>query len=91
MAFAGNVAGNLSVTVGHDEGVRTTYSYLSALAVATGQPVLGGQVIGWSGAGHPGSGLPPHIHLSARRGDVYFDPLSLYVGNSHADLLSLTR
>ncbi|HVE92511.1 MAG TPA: M23 family metallopeptidase [Actinomycetota bacterium] len=89
VGFAGNVAGNLTVSVDHGGGLRTTASYLGSLAVATGQPVTAGQVVGTSGAGHPGSELPPHVHLSARRDGVYFDPLELYVGSAYDDLVAL--
>ncbi len=89
VSFAGSVAGNRTVTVDHGGGLRTTSSYLGGISVATGQPVAAGDVIGTSGDGHPGSGLPPHVHLSARRDGNYFDPLELYVGSAYDDLLSL--
>ncbi|HVL81259.1 MAG TPA: M23 family metallopeptidase [Actinomycetota bacterium] len=91
VSFAGNVAGNLSVTVDHGDGVRTTYSYLSTIAAAAGRAVDRGDVVGATGSGHPGSGLGPHVHLAARRDGLYFDPLMLYVGSSHADLVSIVR
>lgn len=91
VSFSGSVAGNLSVSVDHGQGLLTTYSYLSGSAVAVGQAVQRGTVLGWVGQGHPGSGLGPHVHLSARQDGVYFDPLSLYVGTGHADLVSLVR
>jgi murein DD-endopeptidase MepM/ murein hydrolase activator NlpD len=89
VSFAGSVAGNRTVTVNHDGGLLTTYSFLGSSAVSKGAHVEMGTVIGAVGAGHPGSGLPPHVHLSARRDGVYFDPLELYVGSGYADLLSL--
>lgn len=89
--FAGSVAGNRSVTVDHTGGLRTTYSYLESILVAAGQAVVRGTPLGTVGAGHPGSGLPSHVHLSARRDAVYFDPLTLYVGSSYADLLSIVE
>ena len=46
VTFAGPVAGRLSVTVHHGGGVRTSYSYLSAVTVAAGQAVAAGS--------HPG-------------------------------------
>jgi murein DD-endopeptidase MepM/ murein hydrolase activator NlpD len=89
VSFAGTVAANRTVTVDHGDGVLTTYSFLGSLAVARGTPVERGEVVGTVGTGHPGSALPPHVHLSARRDGVYFDPLELYVGSSYADLLSI--
>lgn len=89
VSFAGTVAGNRTVTVTHADGVRTSYSFLESIAVAEGQTVVRGDVVGAVGDGHPGQDLPAHVHLSARRGDAYFDPLELYVGTSYADLLAI--
>jgi murein DD-endopeptidase MepM/ murein hydrolase activator NlpD len=89
VSFAGNVAGNVSVTIDHDASLQTTYSYLAEIAVKKGQKVSRGTVVGTVGAGHAGSGLPSHVHLSARRDEAYFDPLELYVGSRYDDLLRL--
>ena len=88
VSFAGNVAGNLTATIDHGGGLKTTYSYLGSIAAKRGQQVLRGDVLGAVGTGQPESNVP-HVHLSARRDDVYFDPLELYVGESYADLVSL--
>ncbi len=90
VSFAGNVAGNRTVTVDHGGGLLTSYSFLGSLSVSKGTAVEQGEPVGTMGSGHPGSSLPPHVHLSARRDGVYFDPLELYVGSSFSDLLSLT-
>jgi murein DD-endopeptidase MepM/ murein hydrolase activator NlpD len=90
VTFAGSVAGNRSVTIDHGAGLLTTYSFLGSIAVSKGAVVRQGEIVGTVGAGHPDSGLPPHVHLSARRDGVYFDPLELYVGSSYADLVYLT-
>lgn len=71
VTFAGPVAGRLSVTVHHGGGVRTSYSYLSALFVAGGEVVAGGASLGASGIDH---GLEA-LHLSLRVGEDYVDPL----------------
>ncbi len=84
------MAGNLSVTVDHDASLQTTYSYLEKIAVKKGEKVARGAVLGTVGRGHPGSGMPAHVHLSARRDGTYFDPLELYVGSAYDDLLSLS-
>src|SRR5262245_1355118 len=39
VTFAGSVAGTLHVTVLHDDGVRTTYSFLQRVDVVVGQAV----------------------------------------------------
>jgi len=90
VSFAGDVAGDLSISVDHDAHLKTTYSYLGSIAVKKGQHLDRGAVVGTVGRGHPNSGLPPHVHLSARRDGVYFDPLELYAGSRLDDLLDLT-
>lgn len=91
VTFAGSVAGNRSVTVDHGSELLTTYSFLDEIAVKRNDEVTLGTVVGTVGSGHPGSSLPRHVHLSARRSGVYFDPIELYLGSSYADLLSITR
>jgi murein DD-endopeptidase MepM/ murein hydrolase activator NlpD len=76
VAFAGPIAGALFVSIDHADGVRTTYSWLSDVAVAEGQAVGRFQLIGKSGAGHPGSAIP-HLHFGARIGRTYLDPMLL--------------
>jgi murein DD-endopeptidase MepM/ murein hydrolase activator NlpD len=91
VSFAGVVVDNRAVTVDHGGGLVTTYSYLATIEVSRGDVVEQGDVVGTLGEGKPGEDLPPHVHLSARRDGVYFDPLELYVGIDHSELLSLTR
>lgn len=69
VVFAGSVAGHRHVTVLHADGVRTSYSFLTEIAVVVGQRVSQGQRLGVAGAG---------FHLGARRGDAYFDPATLF-------------
>jgi murein DD-endopeptidase MepM/ murein hydrolase activator NlpD len=90
VTFAGTIVGNRSVTVDHGDGLRTTYSFLGTIDVAAGHVVSRGDVVGTVGDGHAAND-PPHVHLAARRGDVYFDPLELYVGDDISDLLSLVE
>ena len=66
---AGSVAGSLHVTILHDDGVRTTYSFLAKVDVVVGQRVRQGDVVGVTAGS---------LHLGARRGDGYFDPASLF-------------
>ena len=70
VTFAGQVAGILSVTVHHGGGLRTSYSYLSEVAVAAGQMVGRADVLGHSGVDH---GIEA-VHFSVRLGDDYTDP-----------------
>ena len=72
VTFAGSVAGVRSVTVHHGGGLRTSYSYLSAIDVRSQQVVRSGRVLGESGLDHGRAAL----HWSLRSGDEYRDPLA---------------
>jgi murein DD-endopeptidase MepM/ murein hydrolase activator NlpD len=74
VSFAGRVAGQLFVSIDHGAGLVSTASYLAATLVAEGDPVLAGQPIGSTGAGHPGAALE-HLHFGVRLGGIYVDPL----------------
>lgn len=71
VTFAGSVAGMLTVTVDHGGNLRSTVSYLSAVAVKPSATVKIGEVIGHSGFAHGRAAL----HFSVRIGDVYMDPM----------------
>jgi murein DD-endopeptidase MepM/ murein hydrolase activator NlpD len=88
VAFAGWVAGSQFISIDHADGVRTTYSWLSSVAVAEGQHVVRGEVIGATGQGHPD--IPqPHLHFGARVGSTYIDPMLLLERGSVAGLIHL--
>ena len=76
VAFAGRVGGRGVVSVDHPGGLRTTYEPVAA-AVARGDPVTAGAVLGRLEA--TGSHCLPVgcLHWGLRRGSVYLDPLSL--------------
>lgn len=88
VAFAGSVAGALWVSIDHLDGVRTSYGYLSSIAVAEGDVVARGEVIAGSGLGHPGTPIP-HLHFGARFGGSYIDPMLLLVPLDVTPLLHL--
>lgn len=88
VTFAGWVAGSLFISIDHPDGVRTTYSWLSAVSVSRGDRVDAGQTIGATGSGHHAR-VPPHLHFGARVGDVYIDPLLLLGGGSVVGLIHL--
>jgi hypothetical protein len=71
VTFAGPVAAALHVTVLHDDGVRTSYSFLAGIEVVAGQHVAQGDRVGTSGE---------RLHFGARIGDAYFDPAMLFAG-----------
>ena len=68
--YGGNV-----VYVDHGAGLVTAYLHLSEQAVAVGDTVEKGQLLGKVGA--TGRVTGPHLHLIARYGSVTVDPLSL--------------
>ena len=51
VAFAGEVGGALHVTIVHDDGLRTTYSFVAAITVVVTQRVRSGQVVAVARAG----------------------------------------
>ncbi len=85
--FAGPVAGRPVVTVGHRDGLRTTYEPVRSRLTA-GVHVDAGTPVGALLAGHPGCPAPACLHWGLRRGDAYLDPLAL-LGLGRARLLPL--
>ena len=68
--YGGNV-----IYIDHGAGLVTAYLHLSESAVAVGDTVERGQVIGRVGA--TGRVTGPHLHLIARYGSISVDPVSL--------------
>ncbi|MEH3144850.1 MAG: M23 family metallopeptidase [Methylobacterium frigidaeris] len=64
--------GNM-VEVDHGHGVSTRYAHLSAIAVAPGQGVAAGQVVGRVGS--TGRSTAPHLHYETRIDNEPVDPL----------------
>lgn len=79
VTFAGPVGGRLFLTIDHGGGLESTYSWLDALLVRRGDPVLPGTPVARTGWGHAGSPIP-HLHMGAKLDDVYVDPLA-YLGS----------
>ncbi len=71
VVWAGNVAGNLAVTVLHPDGLRSSYSYLAEALVKVGVRVTAGEVIGTAGE---------RLHLGVRAAGTYLDPATLFTG-----------
>ena len=69
VVFAGPVAGGLHVVIAHDDGLRTSYSFLGTVAVRVGDRLAGGAQVGTAG------GL---THFGVRAGAAYLDPESLF-------------
>lgn len=88
VSFAGRVAGELFLTLDHGGGLSSTYSWLSSVAVREGDVVAVGQLIGTTGAGHPGAAVP-HLHLGVRLDGRYMDPLAYLSVLGVQDLIRL--
>ena len=77
--FAGDVAGTLHVTVGHADGLRTSYSFIVVVFVHRGQHVEQGTPIGLSGV---------LVHFGVRDpSGTYLDPEALWAGQLGARLV----
>ncbi|MDH3193398.1 MAG: M23 family metallopeptidase [Acidimicrobiia bacterium] len=72
VTFAGEVAGNRTVTIDHGGGLRTSYSYLDERLVSAGAWMEAGDPVGRSGLPHAIAGL----HFSVRVHGAYVDPIS---------------
>lgn len=87
VTFAGTVAGKPAVAILHDSGLTSTYEPVLA-SVAKGDAVSRGQVIGVieqpSEHAHCEAGC---VHLGAKRGKQYLDPLPLLEGRGPSVLL----
>jgi murein DD-endopeptidase MepM/ murein hydrolase activator NlpD len=82
----GRIAGRGTVSITHDNGVRSTYEPVDS-ALAVGRRVHRGDVIGRI-ADDPGH-CPPSscLHLGAKRGSDYLDPLPFFGGPRRVILL----
>ncbi|MFG2066039.1 murein hydrolase activator EnvC family protein [Micromonospora tulbaghiae] len=85
--FAGSVAGRPVLTVGHADGLRTTYEPVRSRLTA-GTRVDAGTPVGDLLAGHPGCAETACLHWGLRRETEYLDPLAL-LGLGRVRLLPL--
>lgn len=81
VVFAGQVAGELYVTLRHADGIRTSYSYLAVVEVTAGERVVRGQRLGIT---------TDRFQVGARIGATYLDPASLWAGPLHVYLVPLS-
>lgn len=76
VVFAGQVGTSRHVVVLHDDGIRTSYSFLASVGVRRGDTVRRGDPVGTAGAS---------VHFGARAGDDrYLDPAALLEGRPPA-------
>jgi murein DD-endopeptidase MepM/ murein hydrolase activator NlpD len=82
VSYAGNELrsyGNL-ILIKHDGGYITAYAHANRMAVAKGQHVEQGQIIGY--AGTSGDVTRPQVHFEIRRDSHPVDPRALMAANS---------
>jgi murein DD-endopeptidase MepM/ murein hydrolase activator NlpD len=73
VAFAAEAAGyGRLVILEHGHGISTRYGHLASFAVALGQSVRRGEVIGY--VGQSGRSTGPHLHYEVRINDVPVNP-----------------
>ena len=77
VVWAGSVAGDLSVTIDHGDGLETTYSILSNIEVSRGMAVDQSRFIGSAGSDHAGEA--GGLHFGVKLHDEYVDPMN-YLG-----------
>ena len=69
VTFAGQVGGALFVTVRHRSGLRTTVGFVETVLVRAGDRVAQGDLLALAGN---------TIHFTAREGERYIDPETLF-------------
>lgn len=80
VSFAGPVAGRKTISILHDDGVRTTYTGLLEIWVVEGQTVSQ-----YSGIAIAGGNL----HFGARIGEHYLDPQILLDASEQVEVVRL--
>jgi len=78
VAFAGQVAGRLVVSVDHPDGRRSSLVGLTSLTVTAGELVARGTLVGTAG---------PNLHLGLREGKRYVDPARFLSGTPRRAVL----
>jgi hypothetical protein len=77
VAFAGDVAGSLHVVIAHAGGLKTGYSFLSRVDVASGARVKRGVRVGLAGGAGDAHAVGV-LHFSLRVNESYVDPMVLF-------------
>lgn len=73
----GRIAGRGTLSITHGSGIRSTYEpVVSDLSV--GDPVRAGQVVGHLGPGTNHCAPRTCLHVGAKRGEGYLDPLPFF-------------
>lgn len=72
VVYAGRIGPQWHVVVLHDDGLRTSYSFLASAVARRGDAVAAGDVVGIADGA---------VHFGVRAGDVYLDPLLFLAGD----------
>ena len=78
----------LYIRIDHGADIETRYAHMSKLAVAAGQRVRQGQVIGYVGS--TGRSTGPHLHYEVRIDGVAVNPIPYMVKSKSAERYALT-
>jgi murein DD-endopeptidase MepM/ murein hydrolase activator NlpD len=85
--FADRYAGyGLMLDIAHSHGVVTRYAHLSGFAVAPGQAVVAGEIIGY--VGRSGRSTGAHLHYEVRVNGGPVNPMK-YIGRSNVRAVGL--
>ncbi len=92
--YAGAVAGALHVVVRHDNGWRTSYSFVDDVRVRRGGRVAAGDVVATCCAPDTGANDDDDehrgvVHVGLRIGDDYADPMLLFAPDDLTELVRL--
>ncbi|MBW8171621.1 M23 family metallopeptidase [Ornithinimicrobium sp. Arc0846-15] len=79
VAFSGSIAGIGILSIEHDGGINSTYQPIDA-SVSKGDHVARGQPIGHLVEGKDHCAIGTCLHLGAKRGDTYLNPIFLLAG-----------
>jgi len=67
-----------TITIEHDNGLKTIYCHVKRFFVVPNMPVVAGQPIGLSGGGdndpHKGHTTGPHLHFGMKKNGSFIDP-----------------
>lgn len=69
------------VIIDHQNSISTLYGHMSSIACSEGQQIKKGEVIGFVGS--TGNSTGPHLHLTAMKDGVAFDPFELFTASQH--------
>ncbi len=78
----------LYIRIDHGAGIETRYAHMSKLAVAAGERVRQGQVIGYVGS--TGRSTGPHLHYEVRVNGVAVNPIPYMVKSKAQERFALT-